>query len=176
MSCRIRLLLILSITLVPLLSGCLSRQVARDGSNLRRALNDMYTDQVMDNLIQAHNNLPFVQVTYADVTVQDNDQYGGSLGANQSLTEQLFDPIQRTYATMFSSEGNASRSRTMSFVANPVTDQNDIYEAYLKFAHDSELFVVSDADPGCAAHIVRKCHKKYYWVPVAAAPKFSNSH
>ncbi|WP_157368993.1 hypothetical protein [Zavarzinella formosa] len=128
----------------------------------------------MENLIRAHDKLPFVQVAYADITVQDNDQLGATLGGSQSLTEQLFDPIQRTYATMFSPGGSATRSRTMSFVANPVTDQNDVYEAYIKFACDPTLFMVSDDDPGCAAHIVRKQCKKYYWVPKEASQEFFN--
>lgn len=172
MSSHVRHFLIFSTFLMSLAGGCLSRQVARDGVNLRGALTDMYTDQIMDNLIRAHDNLPFVQVTFGDVTVQDNDQYGTALDANQSLTEQLFEPIQRIYATMFAAHASASRSRTMSFVSNPVTDQNDIYTAYLEFAKDPTLFVVTKDDPGCVAHIVRKHCKKYYWIPVEAAPQF----
>lgn len=172
MPCRRPLLLLLWVPLVLLSSGCLARQVTNDGVKLRQSLLDMYTDQLMDNLVRAHDNMPFVQVSYGDLTVLDNDQYGANASGSQSLTETLFDPIQRVYATMFSGMGTVNRSRTMSFVANPVTDQNDIYDAYVKFANDPSLFVVSCEDPGCAAHLVRKHHHKYYWIPAAAAPKF----
>ena len=168
---RIQLLLLVTFALAPL-TGCLSRQVARDGNHLRQAVNDMYTDQIMDNLIRAHDYLPFAQLTYGDVTVLDNDQLTGNIGESHSLTEELLAAPSRVWMNAFSTSAAAARSRTMSFVANPVTDQNDIYEAYQKFAHDPELFIMSDCDPGCAAHIVRKCCERYYWVPVDAAPQF----
>src|SRR5690349_14841759 len=53
------------------LPGCLARQVARDGRDLRGAIQDLYTDQVMDNLIRAYEGLPFVQLAYHDLVVQD---------------------------------------------------------------------------------------------------------
>lgn len=173
MSTRLRrLAVLLPLLLIPCATGCLARQVMHDGVKVRQALEEMYTDQIMDNLIRARCQLPFVQVTYADATVQDNDVYGGTASGSESLTEVLMTALERTYATMFSIQGNASRSRTMSFVMNPVTDQNDVYEAYLAFAQNPELFMVSCTDPGCQAHIVRKRGKNYYWVPVSAAPAF----
>jgi hypothetical protein len=60
----------------------------------------------------------------------------------------------------------------MSFVANPVTDKNEIYDAYIEFAHDPGRFVVSCNDPKGAAHIVRKQNKLYYWVPAEAGKDF----
>ena len=154
---------LMALALASLCTGCLARQVANDGVNARQALLDMYTDQVMDNLIRAHDNLPFVQVQYSDVTVQDADLVGSTLAVNW--------PVQ---ATTYGATGNASRSRTMSFVANPISDQNDIYDAYLTFANDPGLFIVTCDDPGEAAHICRKHDKKYYWVPVEAGPMFLN--
>ncbi|MDB5343215.1 MAG: hypothetical protein JWP89_1592 [Schlesneria sp.] len=141
------------------LAECLSRQVARDSVSARQALLEMYTDQVLDNLIRAHNNLPFVQVAYSDVTVQDNDQLGSTLTGNWP-------------GSMFGATGNASRSMTLSVVANPIVDQNDVYDAYIGFANDPGLFMVSCDDPGCAAHICRKQDGVYYWVPSDAGPLF----
>jgi len=47
---------------------------------------DMYTDQVMDNLIRAHQNLPFVQLNYHDLLVQATDQYTGTFTSTQNFT------------------------------------------------------------------------------------------
>ncbi len=157
---------------IALMPGCLARQVARDGVHMRQALLDMYTDQVMDNLIRAHNNMPFVQVAYADITVQDNDEVRGAANAGGNLTEQVLPVVVRQFERVTGIEGSATRSRTMSFIANPITDQNDIYEAYMEFARDPERFVVSKDDPGCEAHIVRRNKKLYYWVPADAGPAF----
>ncbi len=60
----------------------------------------------------------------------------------------------------------------MSYYADPVTDQNDIYAAYLDFAHNPYLLVVSDDKPKCPVHIMKKSCGKYYFVPVDAAPEF----
>ena len=60
-------------------SGCLARQIAKDGTDFRQALLDMYTDQAMDNLIRARNNMPFVQVAYRNLLVQDTDKLSGKL-------------------------------------------------------------------------------------------------
>lgn len=164
--------LIVGLMFLPMCTGCLARQVTRDGVQMRQALLEMYTDQVMDNLVRAHNNMPFVQVTYSDVTVQDNDELNATLNGSHTLSEDLVPAVTRNFVRMFGWQAGGTRSRTMSFVANPITDQNDIYDAYLEFARDPARFVVSCNDPGCAAHIVRKHKKVYYWVPVDAGKDF----
>ena len=59
------------------------RSFRNDGNQVRRALLDMYEDQAMDNLIRAHENLPFVQLNYHDVLVQA-DEYTGTFTSGQS--------------------------------------------------------------------------------------------
>src|SRR4051812_43482077 len=71
--CVLPLLLLIS-------SGCLARQVARDGINVRQAVLDIYTDQIMDNLIRAKTCQPFVQLAYSAILVQDVDNVSGSAG------------------------------------------------------------------------------------------------
>src|SRR5262249_10319193 len=66
----------------------------------------------------------------------------------------------------------AKRSRTMSFNADPVVTENDVYSRYINFANDPGLFCVCDHPPPCAVHIHRKCGKRHYWVPVDAGPAF----
>src|SRR5947209_17161836 len=63
-----------------LTTGCLSRQVEADGRNFRHALLEMYTDQVMDNLVCAYNEQPFVQVAYRALVVTDTQTVKGNLG------------------------------------------------------------------------------------------------
>ena len=78
----------------------------------------------------------------------------------------------RTVSGMISFTGNAHAQCSMSFRADPVTDQNDIYEAYLQFAHDPGLLVERDSPPPGPVHIQRRCGKKHYWVPCEAGPAF----
>ena len=158
--------------------GCQARQVARDGVNFRQALLTMYTDQAMDNLIRAKTNQPFVQIAYRNLTVQDLDSLSGT--GSLSLTDTsaqttgatIAASVVRTFSNAIGMGGTAGRSRTMSFQADPITDQNDIYLLYRGFALEPGLFVESDCKPEGPVHIMRKSGGKYYWVPCEAAPVF----
>src|SRR5436190_1242118 len=52
-------------------SGCLARQIASDGCSFRQAVLDIYTAQILDNLICAAQDRPFVQVGYHALQVTD---------------------------------------------------------------------------------------------------------
>ena len=69
-----------------LFSGCYRSQIRNEGDQVRNALNDMYTNQIMDNLIRARRNLPFVHLNYHDLLVQSTDQYTGTLSNGQTFT------------------------------------------------------------------------------------------
>jgi hypothetical protein len=161
-------------------SGCLARQVAHDGKDFRHALLDMYTDQVMDNLIRARCGQAFVQLAYRDLLVQDLDSKMATVGDQDTrtgvrgfdTTKMIVFSFLRTFSNQLNFGGSDRLDRTMSFHADPVTDKNDIYELYLAFSDNPSFFVVTDTDPGCAAHIKRKCSGKYYWVPVEAGRVF----
>jgi len=167
------------IAALPMFSGCYRAEVRNDGNQARRALLDMYTDQAMDNLILAYENLPFVQLNYHDLLVQATDQYTGTFtnaqtfGANRSLTFiNLAASAMRTVGTAFSFGGTAQRQDLISFKADPVTDQDDIYVRYLKFARNRDSFQVLDHQPNFKVHLMRKHNGCYYYVPCEAAEKF----
>jgi hypothetical protein len=159
--------------------GCLAHQVARDGQSYRQAILAMYDEQIMDNLIRASENEPFVQVAYRDLYVQDEDTYSGSvqdLNLEQSVRDSgakgALTSLARTFSNAWTYGAAAKRDRTMSFKADPITDKNDIYEAYLLFARTPELFVVTDTKPNCPVHRLKQCGGKYYWVPKEAGEAY----
>ena len=69
-----------------LTAGCYRGQIRNEGDQVRNALNDMYTNQIMDNLIRARRDLPFVHLNYHDLLVQSTDQYTGTLSNGQTFT------------------------------------------------------------------------------------------
>jgi hypothetical protein len=155
--------------------GCLGRQFARDGSSVQEAVADVYTDQAMENLIRARNNLPFVQLKFSGINVSDTDDLtvSGSLKQTVQTVGDLFVAAgMRTLTNEYDATGTGDRKRTMSLNADPVTDQNDVYARYLAFAGDPNLLVCSDERPRCPVHVLRKWHKKYYWIPCEAGPAF----
>ncbi len=64
---------------VILLSGCMATNLKVDNLTLRNALLDVYTDQVMDNLIRARTFQPFVQLAYRNILLQEANTYFGEL-------------------------------------------------------------------------------------------------
>jgi hypothetical protein len=156
-------------------SGCLGRQFARDGASVQEAVADVYTDQAIENLIRARNNLPFVQLKFSGINVSDTDDYTvtGSLKQTVETVRDLFlAKAMRTLTNEYDATGAGDRKRTMTLNADPVTDQNDVYARYLEFAGDPNLLVCSEERPECPVHLVRKWHKKYYWIPCEAGPAF----
>jgi hypothetical protein len=67
------------------LSGCAVQQLHADQDRIRCALLDLYTNQIIDNLIRAHNGLPIIQLDYTNatavVTVVDAESMSDSVAA-----------------------------------------------------------------------------------------------
>jgi hypothetical protein len=158
-----------------LLAGCLPRQVAWDGAAFQNAVAHIYTQQAMNNLIRAYCDLPFIQLRFYQLKVTDTDDRSANRSLSQTITTQrdlFLAAAMRTLTNFYTLGGVFDRRRTMSLNADPITDQNDIYERYLAFAHDPGRFCASEGPPPCPVHIVKKCGNKYYWVPAAAGPAF----
>jgi hypothetical protein len=171
-----RVCLLLMVALIVVTSnGCLARQFKRDGASQQEAISEIYTEQAMNNLVRARSNLPFVQLKYDSITVNDQDHITATGGINQVFTavrDIVLGTGTNTLQNTYNLGGTADRQRIMSFNSEPITDQNDIYNRYLEFANDPSLFCVSDHAPPCPVHLHRKCGKKHFWVPVEAGPAF----
>jgi hypothetical protein len=140
----------------------------------------MYTEQIMDNLVRAHSDMPFVQLTYGGLTVQDTDTLSGTASGGDSVEHgreigvvgAFAQTVKRVATHNYSLSASGQREKQMSFTAEPVTDQNDIYEAYIEFAKNPALLMVSDKPPPGSVHIQKKTGDRYYWIPVEAGPNF----
>ena len=165
-------------------SGCLSQQVANDSRGIRQAMIDLYTEQAIDNLIRAREALPFVQLTYNTLTVNDSDKFilgmtGGdaAFGHSNAMDLTKAAPLNKviktsTFAGKYPVAASAERDRLLTFHAQPVTTQNWIYEKYLAFAKNPFQFVASTEPPDGPVHICRKFGEKWYWVPVESGEAF----
>ncbi len=146
-------------------AGCRAHQLQNDQEQMRVAIIDMYTNQVMDNLIRAYNGYPFVQVDYTNVTGTITQEGKGGLSG-------LFhDAVAGTL------DGSQSNQLTVS--AGPVLQDDQVYEAYLKFAGNASnptdrFFVTCEEPPSQAAHMCVCRDKMYYWIPKEQAYAFQN--
>ena len=155
--------------------GCLGRQFARDGASMQEAVADIYTDQAIENLIRARNNLPFVQLKFSGINVNDTDDLSvmGSVNQTVETARNLFAAAaMRTLTNEYDASTTGDRKRVMALNADPVIDQNDIYAHYLAFAADPNLLICSHEPPPFRVHILRKWRHNYYWVPCEAGPAF----
>lgn len=87
------------------LAGCQAQRIGGQGKDFRAALLDMYTDQIMDNLIRAKNNEPFVQLEYTELFVLEADEIsgGGSWG----------EPAGNARTAVFSGASSNTLARTV---------------------------------------------------------------
>src|SRR5436190_17301613 len=77
------------------LSGCAVKQLNADHDKIRTALLDLYTNQIIDNLVRASHGLPIIQLDYTNatalVTVVDTESLSDSLAttATRATTTSL---------------------------------------------------------------------------------------
>ncbi len=157
------------------LTGCLSvKETQQDQDKIRAALDNLYENQLMDNLIRAANGLPFVQIDYTNATTTVGITESGNLGGTQDLAinnSRTMAGAVFTLSRMFTNHwaygASAMNSNQIALTANPVINNNDVYDAYLQFlANQDSLIVSCDPPPPGKAHVCRKWKGKYYWVPV----------
>jgi len=144
------------------LVGCRAQQLQQDQDAIRTSVMDMYTNQIMDNLVRAHNGYPFVQMQYESIT--------GTIGHDGSVGAGMADFGSRL---MNISLGGSQRN-VLTVTANPVTDNDAVYLAYLDFVRPREgnFYCTCDPPPCGAAHVSVCCDEMYYWVPADKKHEF----
>jgi len=164
-------------------AGCAVNQVRRDHDQIRCALLDLYTNQLMDNLVRVCNGLPIVELDYtnaaATVTIHEN---GAAANSPLTTTRNNVFTIAKASTTLMATRTvletvsgtfTADRSNQVQVTANPVNTSPDAYEAYRQFlAIPGSLQVSTCPPPDGAAHLCKRCGKEYYWVPVAFKKQF----
>ena len=158
------LALIAGLTAVLLSSGCAIHQTQYDQDKIRLALEQLYENQIIDNLIRAANGLPFIQVDYTNatstVTVSETANLGGSEGL--ATTRQRTLPgavlaLTRALSNTFNYGLAGTNSNQIALTANPAINNNEIYDAYLAFLNVPGSLVVScDPPPKGRAHVCKR--------------------
>ena len=156
-------------------SGCAVSELHCDQDKIRTVLLDLYTNQIMDNLIRAGNGMPIIQLDYtnatASITVSEtlsvSDGLSTSAGNTITLLAGPSVAIAKTAANVLTGNLGASHSNQVALTATPVTTCNEVYDAYLEFlALPGSLQCSSTPPPEGVAHICKKSGGQYYWVPV----------
>jgi len=140
--------------------GCRARQLCEDQDRFRCCLLELYTNQIMDNLIRVHNGLPIIQLDYSNITGTINQETSASISGSR---ESAAGAVTRIFGHM----AGGTQTNNLTVTANPVLNDHDLYGAYLEFVYKKpgRLVVTPEPPPPGAAHIVRSCNKLYYWVP-----------
>jgi hypothetical protein len=173
---------------VGLLAGCRAGQLSVDQREMRAALLQMYEDQVMDNLIRARRDLPFIHLDYSNVTGTITDSGSATVGGSRSVTHTSFArnaaegagpgvtsfSPDRAVVGVFNYNGTGSQTNQLTITAQPYTASDRVYKAYLAFAKDDKLLCEGKEGekPPPDAHIWRSFGKQCYWVPKSAARPF----
>jgi hypothetical protein len=162
-------------------AGCAVGELRSDQDKIRAALLDLYTNQIMDNLIRAGNGMPIIQLDYtnatATITVSETSSLSDGLSATDSNALTLITApslaIAKTAANILTGSIGTTHSNQVALTASPVTTCNEVYDAYLEFLTlPGSLRTSSTSPPEGAAHICKKCGDLYYWVPIEYRRQF----
>ena len=159
-------------------SGCAVHEVHKDHDLIRTTLLDLYTNQIIDNLVRAKNGMPIIQLDYtqASAMVTITNSISGSdaqavTGSNLLAIPAATLAATRTImTTLMGSLGNMNANQ-VTIGAVPLITSNEVYDAYIQFLDESKnpgsLMVTHEPPEPGMAHVCKKCNGKYYWVPVA---------
>jgi hypothetical protein len=148
---------------------------------MRQAVLDLYSNQIMDNLVRAYIGLPMVQMDYTALTGTVTQEANATVGQEQVLTTER-DKLGITTLRRFLNDAKFSlmgdEKLQLTITSNPVLNNNEVYNAYLEFiSKPGRLMVTTDPPLKCQAHVVRcsclGCEgKRYYWVPCEYSTDF----
>jgi hypothetical protein len=181
--------------LLPLLlvlgaAGCRSAQLAQDQDQFRARLLDLYTNQIMDNLIRADRGLPIVQLDYSAITGTITQNGMASFTSTQTTTNTKMLVIPTVVRTLTHSFMNvatfnpsAYQTNALTVTANPLLDHNEVYDAYLEYIDPNKKHPGSELTPlmrtPCEppqdvvlCGLVRRCGDMYYWIPAEYKTEF----
>lgn len=179
-------------------TGCATCRVASDQDGLRKAVLDLNTNQIMDNLIRLDKGLPIIHIDYSQLTGQVTDSASVEGDLEQTVHHALSLPlmITRELTNVWTGKLGASRQNQVSVTGQPVTTIPEVYNAYLAFyAKNGRLMKSPDPPPPGEAIIVRcakascedhGCSERnrrlwwcrssaevmYYWIPCAFKEDF----
>jgi hypothetical protein len=157
------------------LCGCAVREVQTDQDKIRCALLDLYTNQMMDNLIRAYNKMPIIQVDYANatstVTVKETSSIGDMVVTTHTnvFTAAATAMLAVTSTTLNTLSGSLGfdNQNQVSVIASPVTTSDTVYDAYDTFlAIDGSFRATPEPPASNEAHLCKQCGGVYYWIPV----------
>ena len=154
--------------------GCVVHELASDQDQIRQTLLDLYTDQVMDNLVRASKGMPIIQLDYTNATGTLTMQESGTIGDSQATTHSNLLAIPAKTVGLTKTLLNTAMGITgfqhtnqVAVTATPVTTSNGVYDAYLQFLTlPGSLEVSTQKPPDCVVQICRKYGNLYYAVPV----------
>jgi hypothetical protein len=160
--------------------GCMAHELRDDQDKIRSALLDLYTNQIIDNLIRASNGMPIIQIDYSNATanITLKETAGGSESVATTSSTMFTLPAKTLMMTrniLSTAMGSIGGEHTnqIAVTGSPVITNNEVYDAYLDFlAIPGSLEVSYSPPPEGAAQICKQCGDKYYWVPVEFRKQF----
>jgi len=165
------------------MAGCAVEQARNDQDKIRVALLDLYTNQLMDNLIRASNGMPIIHLDYgtAQATVvsknsaMSSDSYANTVSHVLTVAATTTMTTTRTAMNTFMGSASHDNMETVAVSATPLTTSVEAYNAYLQFLALPGSLQVSSCppEPGIA-HICRRRGPSYYWIPIAFKDQFYN--
>lgn len=188
------------------LTSCGTTKAKRNHDQLRTAMMKYNDDQIMDNLIRAHNGFPIMHFDITQVRAEVADTITAVIGGGEEIVHSSGRDPSRSSELVRNSAGGVvtstltrtvgvaaaagsvvtrpfnysltpSRVNTISVEVLPVTDKNEVYEAYEAFIalgggdsvrdeiHNTRPNYPKHSDEEDAVHVGMERDGVYYWIP-----------
>ena len=143
-------------------------------TRIHALLLDLYTDQIMDNVIRQHNGLPIIQLDYinanATLTITGKASTADTV---MTVSPGVLSILKTSMATVANTTMNTvtpsmtgDRSNQVQVTAVPVITSDAVYDAYREFlALPGSLQQSCEPPPPSAMHLCKKCDRVYYLDP-----------
>ena len=147
-----------------LTTGCAYKQTRVSQEGMRETLLDLYTDQVMDNLIRTQQNLPILQVAYSNAVGQVTNTTTVQINEGEQWNHNVdgFTP-GKSFEDFFNIGGSQGITDQISVVADPMVKPS-IAKAYGSYADKVKLEVSTAKPKPGVYHVLRKFGNAFYYI------------
>jgi hypothetical protein len=170
-------------------AGCRARQLAHDQDHIREAMLDLHTNQIMDNLIRIRQGLPIIQLDYNHMTGTVTQTMNAGISGSDTIA-RTHNPtaIVSVVTSVFGYSASRNRVNQLTINAEPLTNDPQVYNAYLTFLTDPSHLMETNFPPSPEEALIVRCREKgccdldcaprkhhakvYYWVPCAYRGEF----
>lgn len=166
--------------------SCETQQATWETSKIRESVLDYYNDEVMDNLIAASKQLPFIHVDLQTLTAGVTQKVSSTVNGGQSIqntathqlthsTGAIVTTLARQATRPFTFAVTPERDSAITFNSEVATDPSvyDAYKTYLDKTHNAIGGTAQKPTEAIVPGTLKFSGNLYYYIPMSRHVEYS---